>query len=238
MCATMDDDWHGGMYRSRTRKVAINSTPSTVAPSRATTPRRQGEGAASTASSSQLRTDALMSPMPESPDNSQSRIPWANTTEAEPESARGRHRSSERSVESRARTRDTTFDSHVSMSSSDSEGQARSTCDDPRALSEGTATDQALSEGLAEERARMLHERHAATRNKAAPPKVKKWDSKTKMNEKGNLGFASFNFGTQGKKHFPRATLRSVNAWMPCIYHCRLRGVRKYSRLTLRGQCV
>jgi hypothetical protein len=169
----MDDDWHGGMYRSRPRKVAINSTPSTVAPSRATTPRRQGEGAASTASSSQLRTDALMSPMPESPDNSQSRIPWANTTEAEPESARGRHRSSERSAESRARTRDTTFDSHVSRSSIDSEGQVGSTGDDPRALSEGTATDQALSEGSAEERARRLHERHAAARSKAAPPKVK-----------------------------------------------------------------
>ena len=227
------------MYRSSPKMVAFNSTPSTVAPSRATSPRRQGEGAASTASSSQLRTDALMSPMPESPYNSQLRTPCAHTREAEPESARGRQRSSERSAESRARTRDTTFDSHVSMSSSDSEGQVGSTGDGPRALSEGTATDQALSEGLAEEeRARRLHERHAAARSKAAPPKVKKWESKTKMNEKGNLGFASFNFGTQGKKHFPRATLRRVNACVPCIYHCRLRGVRKYSRLILRGKCV
>ena len=227
------------MYRSSPKMVAFNSTPSTVAPSRAPSPRREDEGAASTASSSQLRTDALMSPMPESPYNSQLRILWANTTEAEPESARGRHRSNERSAESRARTRDTTFDSHVSMSSSDSEGQVGSTCDDPRALSEGTATDQALSEGLAEEeRARRLHERHAAARSNAAPPKVNKWESTTTMNEKGNLGFASFNFDTQGKKHFPRATLRRVNACVPCIYHCRLRGVRKYSRLILRGKCV
>ena len=226
------------MYRSSPKMVAFNSTPSTVAPSRATSPRRQGEGAASTASSSQLRTDAWMSPMPESPYNSQLRTPCAHTREAEPESARGRQRSSERSAESRARTRDTTFDSHVSMTSSDSEGQVGSTGDGPRALSEGTATDQALSEGLAEKRARRLHERHAAARSDAAPPKRKTWESTTKMNEKGNLGFGSFNFGTQGKKHFPRATLRSVNAWMPCIYHCRLRGVRKYSRLTLRGQCV
>ena len=135
------------MYRSSPKMVAFNSTPSTVAPSRATSPRREGEGAASTASSSQLRTDALMSPMPESPYNSQLRTPWANTTEAEPESARGRHRSSERSAESRARTRDTTCDSHVSRSSIDSEGQVGSTGDDPRALSEGHATDQALSEG-------------------------------------------------------------------------------------------
>ena len=182
MCATMADDspavkvYGGGtgMYRSSPKMVAFNSTPSTVAPSRATSPRRQGEGAAITTSSSQLRTDVWMSPMPESPYNSQLRTPWANTREAEPESARGRQRSSERSAESRARTRDTTCDSHVSRSSIDSEGQVGSTGDGPRALSEGTATDQALSEGLAEEeRARRLHERHAAARSKATPPKVK-----------------------------------------------------------------